>query len=264
MEPQNCTAHVGPDRVEVWAPTQDAETALATAADAAGLSRSKVVVHRTMVGGGFGRRGAVQDFVRQAVLIAKEVGVPVQLIWSREEDIGRAFYRPMALARQSAGLDASGMPTAWQVRVAGLSIVASVIPEMNAIIDRNFLQNLLEDMPYGIANYLVDYAVRSTHVPVGIWRSIYYSQNAFFKESFIDEMAHAGGQDPYRLRRALLAGKPQASRRARRRRDAGGLGLGAAGGRVPRHRAQRGLREHLRPGGRSLGRATPARCGCIA
>jgi isoquinoline 1-oxidoreductase subunit beta len=209
MEPQNCTAHVGPDRVEVWAPTQDAETALATAADAAGLSRSKVVVHRTMVGGGFGRRGAVQDFVRQAVLIAKEVGVPVQLIWSREEDIGRAFYRPMALARQSAGLDASGMPTAWQVRVAGLSIVASVIPEMNAIIDRNFLQNLLEDMPYGIANYLVDYAVRSTHVPVGIWRSIYYSQNAFFKESFIDEMAHAGGQDPYRLRRALLAGKPR-------------------------------------------------------
>jgi isoquinoline 1-oxidoreductase beta subunit len=101
------------------------------------------------------------------------------------------------------------MPTAWQIRVAGLSIVASVIPEMNAIIDRNFLQNLLEDMPYGIANYLVDYAVRSTHVPVGIWRSIYYSQNAFFKESFIDEMAHAGGHDPYRLRRALLAGKPR-------------------------------------------------------
>ena len=80
---------------------------------------------------------------------------------------------------------------------------------MNSVVDRNFLQNFLEDMPYGIPNYLVDYAVRSTHVPVGIWRSIYYSQNAFFKESFIDEMAHAGGRDPYRLRRVLLAGKPR-------------------------------------------------------
>jgi isoquinoline 1-oxidoreductase subunit beta len=209
MEPQNCTAQVSPDRVEVWAPTQDAETALATAADAAGVPRSKVVVHRTMLGGGFGRRGAIQDFVRQAVLIAKEIGSPVKLLWSREEDIGRAFYRPMALARLAAGLDAAGMPTAWQVRVAGLSILASVVPEMNAGIDRNFLQNFLEDMPYGIPNYQVDYAVRATHVPVGILRSIYYSQNAFFKESFIDEMAHAGGQDPYRLRRALLRGKPK-------------------------------------------------------
>jgi isoquinoline 1-oxidoreductase beta subunit len=232
MEPQNCTAQVSPDRVEVWVPTQDAETALATAADAAGLPRSKAVVHRTMLGGGFGRRGAIQDFVRQAVLIAKEAGAPVKLLWSREEDIGRAFYRPMALARLAAGLDAAGMPTAWQVRVAGLSILASVVPEMNAGIDRNFLQNFLEDMPYGIPNYLVDYAVRATHVPVGILRSIYYSQNAFFKESFIDEMAHAGGQDPYRLRRALITD---------------------AGGRLPRHRPQRGLRQHLRAGGGGLG-----------
>jgi isoquinoline 1-oxidoreductase subunit beta len=209
MEPQNCTAHVGADRVEVWAPTQDAETALATAADAAGVARSKVVVHRTMLGGGFGRRGAIQDFVRQAVLIAKDVGRPVKLVWTREEDIGRAFYRPMALARLTAGLDAAGMPTAWQVRVAGMSILASVIPEMSTVIDRNFLQNFLEDMPYAIPNYLVDYAVRGTHVPVGIWRSIYYSQNAFFKECFVDEMAHAGHQDPYRLRRRLLNGKPK-------------------------------------------------------
>jgi isoquinoline 1-oxidoreductase beta subunit len=209
MEPQNCTAYVGPDRVEVWAPTQDGETALATAADAVGIARSRVVVHRTMLGGGFGRRGAIQDFVRQAVLIAKEAAVPVKLVWSREEDIGRAFYRPMALARLTAGLDVDGMPTALQVRIAGQSILASVIPEMNAAIDRNFLQNLLEDMPYGIPNYLVDYAVRSTHVPVGIWRSIYYSQNAFFKESFIDEMANAGCQDPYGFRRRLLSDKPK-------------------------------------------------------
>jgi isoquinoline 1-oxidoreductase beta subunit len=209
MEPQNCTAHVGPDRVEVWAPTQDGETALATAADAAGVARSKVVVHRTMLGGGFGRRGAIQDFVRQAVLIAKDAGAPVKLVWSREEDIGRAFYRPMALARLTAGLDADGMPTAWSVRIAGQSILASVIPEMDAVIDRNFLQNFLEDMPYAIPNYLVEYAVRRTHVPVGICRSIYYSQNAFFKESFIDEMAQAGCQDPFRFRQRLLYGKPR-------------------------------------------------------
>jgi isoquinoline 1-oxidoreductase subunit beta len=209
MEPQNCTARVGPDRVEVWAPTQDGETALATAADAAGVARSKVVVHRTMLGGGFGRRGTIQDFVRQAVLIAKDAGAPVKLVWSREEDIGRAFYRPMALARLTAGLDADGMPTAWSVRIAGQSILASVIPEMDAVIDRNFLQNFLEDMPYAIPNYLVEYAVRRTHVPVGICRSIYYSQNAFFKESFIDEMAQAGCQDPLRFRQRLLYGKPR-------------------------------------------------------
>jgi isoquinoline 1-oxidoreductase beta subunit len=209
MEPQNCTAHVGPDRVEVWAPTQDGDTALATAADAAGVPASKVTVHRTMLGGGFGRRGAIQDFVRQAVLIAKEVGQPVKLLWTREEDIGRAFYRPMALARLAGGLDAGGMPIAWHVRVAGISLLAAVVPEMSAAIDRNFLQNFLEDMPYSVPNYLVDYAVRHTHVPVGIWRSIYYSQNAFFKECFIDEMAHAGGHDPYRFRRALLGGRPK-------------------------------------------------------
>jgi len=209
MEPQNCTAHVTAGRVEIWAPTQDAETALATAADAAGVERSQVVVHRTMLGGGFGRRGAVQDFVRQAVLIAKEAGAPVKLLWSRAEDIGRSFYRPTALARLSAGLDADGMPTALHVRVAGMSLLAAVVPEMHAAIDRNFLQNLLEDMPYAIPNYLVDYATRATHVPVGILRSIYYSQNAFFKECFIDEMAHAGEQDPYVFRRALLVSQPR-------------------------------------------------------
>jgi len=101
------------------------------------------------------------------------------------------------------------MPTAWHVRIAGLSILASVVPEMTAAIDRNFLQNFLEDMPYRVPNYLVDYAVRSTHVPVGILRGIYYSQNAFFKESFIDEIAHAGGHDPYLFRRSLLDGKPK-------------------------------------------------------
>jgi isoquinoline 1-oxidoreductase beta subunit len=210
MEPQNCTAHVTADLVEVWAPTQDGETALAIAADAAGVPPSKVVVHKMMLGGGFGRRGIFQDFVRQAVLIAKEVGQPVKLVWTREEDIRHDFYRPVASARMTAGLDANGMPIAWKIRTAGQSIIAAVSPRvMQFGVDRNFLQGLLEDMPYDVPNYLVDFAMRNTHVPVGVWRSVNHSQNAFFKESFVDEMAYAAGTDPCLFRRKLLAKKPR-------------------------------------------------------
>jgi isoquinoline 1-oxidoreductase beta subunit len=210
MEPQNCTAHVTADLVEIWAPTQDGETALAVAADAAGVPPSQVVVHQMMLGGGFGRRGMFQDFVRQAVLIAKEVGQPVKLVWTREEDIRHDFYRPVAAARMTAGLDADGMPIAWKIRTAGQSIIAAISPRvMQFGVDRNFLQGLLEDMPYDLPNYLVDFAMRNTHVPVGVWRSVNHSQNAFFKESFIDEMAHAAEADPYAFRRKLLTKKPR-------------------------------------------------------
>ncbi len=208
MEPQNCTAHVTPDRVEIWVPTQDGETALAIAADAAGVPFSQVVVHKMMLGCGFGRRGIFQDFVRQAVLIAKEVDQPVKLVWTREEDTRHDFYRPVAAARMTAGLDADGTPIAWKIRTAGQSIIAAVSPRvMQFGVDRNFLQGLLEDMPYELPNYLVDFAMRNTHVPVGVWRSVNHSQNAFFKESFIDEMAHAARTDPYLFRRKLLQHK---------------------------------------------------------
>jgi isoquinoline 1-oxidoreductase beta subunit len=210
MEPQNCTAHVTADLVEIWAPTQDGETALAIAADAAGVPPGKVVVHKMMLGGGFGRRGIFQDFVRQAVVIAKEVGQPVKLVWTREEDVRHDFYRPVAAARMAAGLDANGMPVAWKIRTAGQSIIAAVSARvMQFGVDRNFLQGLLEDMPYDVPNYLVDFAMRNTHVPVGVWRSVNHSQNAFFKESFVDEMAYAAGADPYLFRRKLLAKKPK-------------------------------------------------------
>lgn len=210
MEPQNCTAHVTAERVEVWAPTQDGETALAIAADAAGVSPDKVVIHKMMLGGGFGRRGIFQDFVRQAVTIAKEIGQPIKLVWTREEDIRHDFYRPVAMARMIAGLDENGTPIAWKIRTAGQSIIAAVSPRvMQFGVDRNFLQGLLEDMPYELPNYLVDFAMRNTHVPVGVWRSVNHSQNAFFKESFIDEMAFAAGADPYSFRRKLLAKKPR-------------------------------------------------------
>src|SRR5262249_11004361 len=130
MEPQNCTARVTADLVEIWVPTQDGETALAIAADAAGVPSSKVVVHKMMLGGGFGRRGIFQDFVRQAVVIAKEVGQPVKLIWTREEDIRHDFYRPVAAARMIAGLGTDGMPVAWKIRTAGQSIIAAISPRV--------------------------------------------------------------------------------------------------------------------------------------
>jgi isoquinoline 1-oxidoreductase subunit beta len=210
MEPQNCTAHVTAEHAEIWAPTQDGETALAIAADSSGLPPGKIVVHKMMLGCGFGRRGIFQDFVRQAVLIAKEVGQPVKLVWTREEDIRHDFYRPVAAARMTGGLAADGTPIAWKIRTAGQSIIAAVSPRvMQFGVDRNFLQGLLEDMPYDVPNYRVDFAMRNTHVPVGVWRSVNHSQNAFFKEGFVDELAHAAGSDPYLFRRKLLAKKPK-------------------------------------------------------
>jgi isoquinoline 1-oxidoreductase beta subunit len=116
----------------------------------------------------------------------------------------------VAAARMTAGFDADGALIAWKIRTAGQSIIAAVSPRvMQFGVDRNFLQGLLEDMPYDVPNYRVDFAMRNTHVPVGVWRSVNHSQNAFFKESFIDEMAHAAGADPYLFRRKLLARKPR-------------------------------------------------------
>jgi isoquinoline 1-oxidoreductase beta subunit len=209
MEPQNCTAHVTPDKVEVWAPTQSGEGALAAAAAAAEVPPEKVVMHKMMLGGGFGRRGAVQDYVHQAVLVAKAVGQPVKLLWSREEDIRHDFYRPAAMAKFTAGLDASGMPVAWRVRVTGPSILANLFPQrLTNGVDPSFANGFTEEMAYAVPNYEVGYAMRTTHVPVGFWRSVNHSQNGFFRESFIDEMAHAAGQDPYQYRRKLLSKDP--------------------------------------------------------
>jgi isoquinoline 1-oxidoreductase subunit beta len=210
MEPQTCTAHVRPDRVEIWVPTQDPAIALATAAVAADVSDDKVVVHRMMLGGGFGRRAPIQDYVRQAVLIAKEVEEPVKLVWSREEDISHDLYRPFGMARLVAGLDGSGMPMAWSIRLAGPSFVDEIVRGFgSSFIDMTFVSGLAAEMPYDVPNYLVDYVVRETPVPLGVWRAINYTQNAFYKECFVDEMAHAAGIDPYRYRRLLLRKSPK-------------------------------------------------------
>jgi isoquinoline 1-oxidoreductase beta subunit len=214
MEPQNCTAHVtrdqsGGDRVEIWAPTQNGEAALAAAARAAGVPPANVVVHKTMLGGGFGRRGLTQDFVTVAVKIASHVEQPVKVLWTREEDTRHDFYRPVAMARMTAGLDAAGKPLAWHVRMTGNSILGIFRPGM---VDKHFQEGFLEDMPYDVPNYLADYAMRMTHVPVGFWRCVNHTQNCFFKESFVDELAHAAGQDPYRYRRQLIGRHANAAR----------------------------------------------------
>jgi isoquinoline 1-oxidoreductase subunit beta len=209
MEPMNCTAHVTPDKVEVWAPTQSGEGALAAAAAAAEVAPEKVVMHKTMLGGGFGRRGAVQDYVHQAVLVAKAVGQPVKLLWTREEDIRHDFYRPAAMVKFTAGLDPSGMPIAWRVRVTSPSIFAALLPQrlVNGV-DQFAANGFTDEMAYDVPNYQVEYAMRTTHVPVGFWRSVNHSQNGFFRECFVDEMAHAAGQDPYQYRRRLLSKDP--------------------------------------------------------
>ncbi len=146
----------------------------------------------------------------QSVLIAKEVAQPVKLVWTREEDIKHDLYRPLSMARLSAGLDADGMPVALTIRLAGPSFVASLVPAfIPNVVDRTYISGLGDEMGYDLPNYLVDYAIRSTPVPLGVWRAINYTQNAFYKESFIDEMAHEAGIDPYLYRRKLLAKSPK-------------------------------------------------------
>jgi isoquinoline 1-oxidoreductase beta subunit len=210
MEPMNCTAHVTGDKVEIWVPTQSSEGSLAAAADQLEISPRNVVIHSMLVGGGFGRRGGPQDFVRQAVLIAKEIGQPVKTVWSREEDIQHDYYRPATLAKLTAGLDASGTPVAWQVRLAGGSIMATFRPDnIKNGVDKHMQEGFLDDLGYDVPDYVVSYGLRIPHVPVGFWRGVNSSQNAFYKESFIDEMAHATGQDPYQFRRKLFEKKPK-------------------------------------------------------
>jgi isoquinoline 1-oxidoreductase subunit beta len=210
LEPQNCTAHVTANKVEIWVPTQNGEASLLAAAQAAERPAETIIVHKMMCGGGFGRRGVPQDFVRQAVAIAKQVGRPVKLLWTREQDMQHDFYRPVAMAKLTAGLDAAGMPLAWHARLAGPSILVSLMPSrLQDGQDLDFLSGFTEEMIYEVPNYLADYAMRNTPVPVGFWRSVNHSQNAFFRESFIDEMAHAAGRDPYDYRRKLMANSPK-------------------------------------------------------
>src|SRR6202023_816672 len=188
--------------------------ALAGRGRAAGAPPANVRVHKTMLGGGFGRRGIVQDFIPHAVKIAKALGAPVQTIWSREEDMRHDYYRPTMMARMTAGLDADGLPQAWHVRLSGNSIIHTLFAGgfFGGGVDKQAQEGFTDDMPYDVANYRVDFVERNAHVPVGFWRGVSHTQNCFFKESFIDEMAHAACQDPYQYRRRLIGKHPRAQK----------------------------------------------------
>lgn len=212
MEPQTCTAHVRPDRVDVWAPTQNGEGTTAVVAATLGIEPSRVFVHKLHLGGGFGRRGLAQDWARMSALIARAVGQPVKMLWSREEDMAHDFYRPMVLARQTAGFDASGRLLGWKVRLSGSSIAASLSPRwLRNGVDFALMDGFAQDdFPYQVPAYQVACARRDTAIPVGFWRGVNLSQNGFFREAFVDEMAEAAGLGPLEFRRRLLAANPRA------------------------------------------------------
>lgn len=210
MEPMGCTALIKEGRVDVWTSTQNAEASHAAAAATAGVPLENVYVHRVQNGGGFGRRGGAQDFVRQGVEIAKAMeGTPVKTLWTREEDMQHDFYRPMSMIRFRAALGEDGKPVALDARVAAPSIIATLLKlPLKEGIDPQAVAAIF-DQPYEIANFRAEYAQRNAHVPVGFWRTVGHSQNPYMRESFVDELAHAAGKDPYEYRRALL---PESSR----------------------------------------------------
>ncbi len=210
LEPMNCTVHVRSDGCEVWVGNQAIARAQATAAKTAGLPLDKVVVHNHLIGGGFGRR-LESDGVARAVQIAMQVEGPVKVIWTREEDIQHDMYRPCFFDRISAGLDARGMPVAWNNRFAGSSIIARWLPPaFNNGLDPDTTEGAI-DLVYALPNVHVEYLrVEPPGIPTAFWRSVGPSHNVFVTESFMDELAAAAKQDPVAYRRALLDKSPRA------------------------------------------------------
>lgn len=210
MEPMNCTAQVREDKVEIWVPTQVPQMARAIAARVAGVAPEAVTVHVTLLGGGFGRRLEV-DYVAQAVRVAMDCGgAPVQLLWPREEDQGHDFYRPMQVARLRATLDPQGQVTSLRIKSAGDAVsprwLARSMPALSGRLDtpdKTTAEGLF-DLPYAISGQTMEHVATRMGVPVGFWRSVGHSHNAFFSESFIDEIAAEARQDPVQFRLALL------------------------------------------------------------
>ena len=207
MEPMNATVNLQPDRLDVWVGTQAADEALEAAAKASGLKPEQVYVHNGFVGGGFGRRDA-SDEIKQAIAIAKVVQRPVKLVWTREEDTRQDKFRPHAVVAFKAITDADGMPTAWSMRAVTSSILASVGRAFPADKVEPQAVNGLANNGYNVPNTRIEAAIRNTHLPVWFWRAPGVNQHVFAIESFLDEIAHASGLDPYQVRRKLLAGKP--------------------------------------------------------
>ena len=216
MEPQNATSRYTADKCEVWCSTQNGEAALATASEASGLPIPKCEVYKTFLGGGFGRRATSQDYIRQAVLVAKEIpGTPIKLLWTREEDMAHGWYHPITQCKLSAGLDKDNNLTALHVRISGQSILAKVLPQR--------LQNGADPATfsgfypggdeavfgYTVANLLVDHSMRNPHIYPGFWRGVNINHNAIYLECFMDELAKEAGVDALEFRRKLMAQHPK-------------------------------------------------------
>lgn len=222
LEPMNCTVHLQADRCDVWVPTQAQKAAQQLVVSVTGLKPEQVFIHTTYLGGGFGRRGEV-DFIAQALAVAQAVKKPVKLLWSREEDMTHDFYRPAFVVKFKGAVGADGLPSAWFSRCCGQNILERVLPSAmftvaeaaqglsGTTVDILAVQGLVQ-MPYTLPARRMEYVKKTLPVPVGFWRSVGHSHNGFFFESFLDELAHAGKQDPYELRRTLLKENPRALR----------------------------------------------------
>ncbi|MFM7204126.1 MAG: molybdopterin cofactor-binding domain-containing protein [Myxococcota bacterium] len=222
LEPMNCTVELQADRCDVWVPTQAQKAAQDLVAKQTGLKLEQVFIHTTYLGGGFGRRGEV-DFIAQALTVAQAVKKPVKLVWTREEDMTHDFYRPAFVVKFKGAVGADGLPSAWFSRSCGQNILERVLPSAlfkgaeaaqflsGTTVDVLAVQGLFQ-MPYALPARRMEYVKKTLPVPVGFWRSVGHSHNAFFFESFLDELAHEGKQDPYQLRRTLLKDNPRALR----------------------------------------------------
>ncbi len=207
MEPQNATALYTDDKLEVWGGTQNGETSIAAASEVSGLPLDKVYIHKMHAGGGFGRRGPHQDYTKQAVKIAMAMpGTPVRLQWSREEDMRQGRYRPVSLVKLRGALDKDGNWTGWHVKQSDQSIAVTVYPQFVKDGVDQINTRVFRDHPYKVPNFTNEYVMRELHVPPGFWRAVAHTNNPFYRECFIDELAHAAGKDPVQFRRALLAG----------------------------------------------------------
>jgi isoquinoline 1-oxidoreductase beta subunit len=217
MEPMNATAVYTADKCEVWVPTQDGEASFAALLAASGLPAEKCEVHKINLGGGFGRRGAFQDYVHQAVKIAKEMpGTPVKLLWSREEDMLQGRFHPVMQCKLVGAFDKDNNLTGLHMRLSGQSILASVRPqivEQQKGRDPLTFQGVADSgehaFGYSIPNLLIDHSMRNPHVPPGFWRGVNINQNCIFMECFMDELAQAVGQDELEFRRKLMGKHPR-------------------------------------------------------
>jgi isoquinoline 1-oxidoreductase subunit beta len=217
MEPMNATARYTADKCEVWVPTQDGEASFAAVLAASGLPADKCEVYQLDLGGGFGRRGAFQDYVHQAVSIAKEMpGTPIKLLWSREEDMAQGRFHPVMQAKLTGALDKDNNLTGLHIRLSGQSILAWVRPQVveqdkgrDPLVFQGLFHTGEHSFSYSIPNLLIDHAMRNTHVPPGFWRGVNINQNCIFLECFMDELAEAAGQDALEFRRKLLGQHPR-------------------------------------------------------